>query len=80
MTWFDAQEGWIAGGVFEPMLHRIEPGADTETLDDVRYWWAPAPCRAMCIELPSNTDIRGFPLCGKCFPHGLMRRVPQPPV
>lgn len=75
--WF--AEGSTAYGVRDGFVHRIEPGADTETLGEIRYWWSPAPCRAMCITVPPGLPPNLWPRCPQCFPKGQRREVPKKP-
>jgi hypothetical protein len=60
---------WVGGGIFSPLIHQIDEGADTMLVGDGCCWWS--RCTRLSNILPDSvrlSDIEDAGWCGTCFP------------
>jgi hypothetical protein len=60
----------VGGGVFRPLLHKVDDDADDMWFDGHHLWWS--RCRNLCVVLPDER-LEKWVCCGKCFPDGLRK-------
>jgi hypothetical protein len=62
----------IGGGVFRPLLHKIDADADDMRFNGRHLWWS--RCQNLCVLLPPDKQLEKWAfICGKCFPDGLQK-------
>jgi hypothetical protein len=58
----------VGGGVFRPLLHKIDDDADDMRFNGCHLWWS--RCLNLCVLLP-NEQLEKRGCCRRCFPDEL---------